>query len=56
MKENKKYDKSDGSTKEVDLNIDEMISSLRAIDVNTKGKRDDLAKPCKNNNLPLKKK
>ena len=55
MKEDKKHDKSDGTTKEVDLNIDEMISSLRVIGVNAKGKRDYLVKLCKNNNLPLKK-
>ena len=54
-KENKKHDKSDGTTREVDLNMDELVCSLRRIGVNAKGKRDDLVKLCKNNNLPLKK-
>ena len=54
MKKRKKLDKTDGSTKEVDLTVDELISSLKIIDINTKGKRDNLVNLCKNNNLPAK--
>ena len=35
--------------------MDEMTLALRSIGVNAKGKRDDLVKLCRNNNLPLKK-
>ena len=55
MKERKKLDKTDGGVKEVDLTVDEMIIALKVIGVTTKGKKDDLVKLCKNNNLPVKK-
>ena len=54
-REQMKYDKSDGHTREVNLNMDEMTVALRAIGVNSKGRRDHLVKLCRNNNLPLKK-
>ena len=44
MKEAKKLDKTDSTTKEVDQNMDEMTLALRSIGVNAKGKRDDLVK------------
>lgn len=37
----KKFDKTEGKTKEVDLTVDELTMSLRRIGVNTKGKRDN---------------
>ena len=54
-REQMKYDKSDGHTREVNLNMDEMTVALRAIGVNSKGRRDHSVKLCRNNNLPLKK-
>ena len=44
MRQEKKIDKSEGKTREVDLTVDEMIVSLRRVGVNDKGKRDDLVK------------
>ena len=38
MRESKKFDKSDGKTREVDLTVDELIVSLRRVGVNAKGK------------------
>ena len=55
MRLTKEFDKSHGITKEVDLNKNEMTQNLKNIGVNVKGKRDDLVKLCRNNNLPLKK-
>ena len=50
-----RYDKTDGTTKEVELTKDELIENLKTIGVNAKGKKDHLVKLCQNNNLPLKK-
>ena len=55
MKEMKKFDKSEGKTREVDLTVEELVSSLRGMGVNIKGKKDNMVKLCKNINLPLEK-
>lgn len=54
-RESTKYDKSDGSSIEVELTKDELIANLKRIGVNAKGKKDHLVNLCKNNNLPLTK-
>ena len=41
QKEEKKYDKSDGQTREVVLNMDEMMVALRSIGLDAKGRRND---------------
>ena len=52
--ESKKLDKILDEEIEVDLTKDELLASLKAINVHVKGKRDDLVKLCQNNNLPIK--
>ena len=54
-KKMKKFDKSEGRTREVDLTVEKLITSLIRIGVNVKGRKEELVKLCKNNNLPLKK-
>ena len=54
QKEKLKYDKVYDNTLEVDLNKNELVTSLKAINVHAKGKKEDIVKLCKNNNLPLK--
>ena len=47
--------KSDGQTREVNLNMVEMTVALRVIGVDdTKGRREDVFKQFQNNNDPLK--
>ena len=55
MRQAKNFDSSDGTNKEIDLNIDESTLSLRIIGIDAMGKKEDLLKLCENNNLPFKK-
>ena len=50
----KKFDKTDGSTREVELTKEELMENLKAVGITAKGKKEDLVKVCTNNNLPLK--